>query len=331
MRGGQNIGDSDHHVGMLGPLTREVGRGLAARTSLLAVPTAAGGPLDVIAAWSAVPPWDATRPPDGESFVGRARRTPGVHLGPVAAGDDSLGRPHDGPPVIFGAAAHVRPYRAPGGLLCAGFTADPAGDPSRIRWVLDAYARVASLCVAAPDAVDGLVLAARYDGTTGCLNQSAIHDELEREVQRAERHPRGLVCCFVDLDRFKQVNDRLGHLEGTRVLQRVAATLRSGLRTTDVLGRFGGDEFVLILPDCTREGGLDLTRRLRALLAVPGATTPHGEPPVGVSFGVAEWTPGMFAEELLHAADTALLSAKRRGGGVSAAVEIASLDGATHH
>ena len=316
MRDALDMNGSDHHVGALGPLAREVGRGLAARTSLLAVTTEPGEPLEVVAAWSTVPPWDAASPPDPDSFVERSREIPGVHLAPVRPDDGSLGRPRQGPPVTYGGAAHVHPFGSPRGLLCAGFAAPPTGDVSRTRWLLESYARVAALCIAEPDAVDGLVLAARYDGTTGCLNQPAIRDELAREVQRAERHGGDLACCFIDLDRFKEVNDRLGHLEGTRVLQRVAAALRTGLRTTDLIGRYGGDEFVLVLPDCTQEGAVDLARRLGTLLARPGTTIQNGGPAVTASFGVAGWRPGTTAEELLHAADTALLGAKQHHGGV---------------
>ena len=318
MRHGPDTLKDEDSIGVLGPLAREFGRGLGARTSLLAIPARPRGPLDVVAAWPAVPFWDIDSPPDPDSFVGRASRTPRPLLEPVPPDDDSLGRPHPNAPVTFGAATPVRPFRAPAGILCAGFAAPPTEDVARLRWILDGYAHVAALCLAVPNTVHGLVLAARYDGTTGCLSQTAIHDELVREVQRAARHHGDLTCCFIDLDRFKQVNDRLGHLEGTRVLQRVATILRDGLRTTDSIGRFGGDEFVLILPDCTEAGGLELARRLHTLLMTPGATTPPGSEPVGASFGVAEWRPGMSADDLLAAADTALLSAKRNGGGTYA-------------
>ena len=90
---------------------------------------------------------------------------------------------------------------------------------------------------------------ATYEGLTGLLRREAILDTLNRECERAIRGRRPLVVAMIDLDRFKQVNDRFGHLFGDHVLQVVAETIRQRLRTIDSVGRYGGEEFLIVFPD----------------------------------------------------------------------------------
>lgn len=140
--------------------------------------------------------------------------------------------------------------------------------------------------------------------------------ELEREILRAERSGHPVSCCFVDLDHFKGVNDRHGHLYGNQVLAEVAAALRHGVRAGDTIARYGGDEFLVILPDADEAAARALAARLRTRIS----TTRPGGSDVGLdgSIGVAEWRPGLTADELLGAADAALLHAKDGGGGMVA-------------
>ena len=175
------------------------------------------------------------------------------------------------------------------------------------------YARLASLCLNDRGALDGLLAAARLDPLTGCLNYAAIRGELEREIDRCARHGRGLSCCFIDLDRFKQINDAHGHPEGNRVLADIAAVLRAGIRSGDSVGRYGGDVFIVLLPDTNRAAARALAARLRARIG--GCTLNHGHEPVDASVGVAQWRIGTTADELIVAADEALRAAKRAGGG----------------
>jgi diguanylate cyclase (GGDEF)-like protein len=123
-------------------------------------------------------------------------------------------------------------------------------------------------------------------------------------------------CCFIDLDHFKGVNDRHGHLYGNRVLAQVAASLRDGVRVGDTIGRYGGDEFLAILPDADEAAACLLGERLRSKIFT---TKPSGiGEALDTSIGIAEWRPGSTADDLLGAADAALLCAKDAGGGIVA-------------
>jgi diguanylate cyclase (GGDEF)-like protein len=185
-------------------------------------------------------------------------------------------------------------------------------DHETTMWTIESYARIAALWMHDPAALDGLAEAARRDSLTGVLNYGAARAELAREVSRASRHRLEFSCCFLDLDGFKQINDLHGHLHGNTVLSRVAATLRSSMREFDILGRFGGDEFIVILPETDASSARAMAERLR--LQVAGATS--SVLPLTASIGVAAWAQGMTADGLLAAADEALAAAKNAGGGV---------------
>lgn len=120
-------------------------------------------------------------------------------------------------------------------------------------------------------------------------------------------------CGFIDLDGFKGVNDRRGHPHGSRVLARVAKALRQGVRSGDSVGRYGGDEFILLMPDTGLAAALTVAGRMREMIAT---ATLDDHDPLDASVGVAEWQPGWTADQLLEAANSALLEAKRAGGGL---------------
>ena len=207
------------------------------------------------------------------------------------------------------------PVRTPGrisGSLCLGFAARPP-DRSATIWVVESYARLASLCLHDADRLDGLLAAARLDPMTGCLNYGAIVRELDREVSRAARHRRSLSCCFIDLDSFKLVNDRHGHPEGSRVLVEVAASLRAAVRSGDAVGRYGGDEFLVVLPDTDSRAARALVERLRSRIRAANLT--REREPVDASVGVAQWRAGSTTADLVQAADDALRAAKLAAGG----------------
>ena len=119
-------------------------------------------------------------------------------------------------------------------------------------------------------------------------------------------------CCFIDVDGFKQVNEREGHLQGNRMLAAVAGALHRTVRISDSVGRYGGDEFVVLLPDTDLAAALALAQRLRTTICT---TTTGASEPLDVSIGVAQWRAGTTGDELLDAADTALRGAKQSGGG----------------
>jgi diguanylate cyclase (GGDEF)-like protein len=153
---------------------------------------------------------------------------------------------------------------------------------------------------------------ALVDGLTGLANRRAAADALQAEVARAERLDTPLSVVLSDLDGFKDVNDVHGHAVGDEVLKAFAAVLRDTLRESDVAGRWGGEEFLLLLPGADEDGAARFAERVRAGLA---ARTIPGAPGLRVtaSFGVAEYAPGSDTEQLVAAADRALYRAKRSG------------------
>ena len=153
---------------------------------------------------------------------------------------------------------------------------------------------------------------ALVDGLTGLANRRAAADALHVEAARAERLETPLSVVLADLDGFKDVNDEHGHAVGDAVLRAFAEVLRDTLRESDLAGRWGGEEFLLLLPGADEEGAAQLAERVRIGLAarripsVPGLR-------VTASFGVAEYAGEANTEQLVAAADDALYRAKRGG------------------
>jgi diguanylate cyclase (GGDEF)-like protein len=151
------------------------------------------------------------------------------------------------------------------------------------------------------------------DSVAGCLNHRAMRRRLHEEIGRAQRSDGRLSCVIVDLDDFKLVNDRYGHQAGDSILRQVAQALTGEFRAFDRVARYGGDEFVVILPNADIESaaaaaGRALARMRRVLL-------PDGSHGVSASMGVAEWQASMTEHELLEVCDAALLQGKRDGKG----------------
>lgn len=161
--------------------------------------------------------------------------------------------------------------------------------------------------VARRDRVDELAEMAYNDPLTGLPNRRAFEESWKRELASARRHGYPVSLAIVDIDRFKRVNDKLGHLEGDRVLAGVGEALRRTVRSADVVARLGGDEFIVALPYTNLEGGLRIAERLRA--AVESLVL---QAACQVSIGVAcsEQTP---EDELMSMADKALYRAKSEG------------------
>jgi diguanylate cyclase (GGDEF)-like protein len=153
---------------------------------------------------------------------------------------------------------------------------------------------------------------ALVDGLTGLANRRAASEALHAEAARAERLETPLSLVLVDLDEFKEVNDVHGHSVGDEVLRVFAAVLRETLRESDIAGRWGGEEFLLLLPGADEEGAAQLAERVRIALAARGIPSVPGLR-VTASFGVAEYAGETKTEELVAAADSALYRAKRAG------------------
>jgi diguanylate cyclase (GGDEF)-like protein len=162
-----------------------------------------------------------------------------------------------------------------------------------------------------------LVRASRTDAKTGLLSAMAWQREAAVQLARAIRTRAPVAVAMVDIDHFKQVNDTYGHLAGDAVLAGVAAALTGGLREYDLAGRFGGEEFSLLLPDTDTEEAVRVAERLRVIMsriAIPAQGTDGQEAHITVSIGVAVLTSGVNdLTELLAAADAALYRAKRAG------------------
>jgi diguanylate cyclase (GGDEF)-like protein len=166
------------------------------------------------------------------------------------------------------------------------------------------------------DANDQLERLARTDALTGLANKRALEEALYRDLSRADRDKTNLAVAIVDVDHFKQVNDRHGHSVGDIVLARVAQLLATNLRSGDLATRYGGEEFVLILPGSNAFGAKLAAERLRKVLEKSPIAVP-GEPlTITASFGVASVCGpgcGRSGKELLERADAALYAAKRNG------------------
>jgi diguanylate cyclase (GGDEF)-like protein len=153
---------------------------------------------------------------------------------------------------------------------------------------------------------------ARTDSLTGLANRRTLEEALAREGARADRLGEGMALIFLDLDRFKHFNDCCGHLAGDNLLIAAGAVLRQQLRPYDLAARFGGDEFVVLLPEASRQAAAAVAERIRAdisALRVSGCLDF-----VSASIGVAAWTSGDGTESLIARADRALYAAKRYGG-----------------
>lgn len=155
---------------------------------------------------------------------------------------------------------------------------------------------------------------ALVDGLTGLANRRRSDEMLHLELSRAARLRAPLAFVLLDIDRFKSINDRFGHPAGDVVLREVAALLTETVREIDVAGRWGGEEFALILPGTDLDGGVRLSERLRTMLEErPIKAGPKTEIFVTASFGVAAFPEHTAEEELVAAADAALYEAKRSG------------------
>src|SRR3954469_6481304 len=160
------------------------------------------------------------------------------------------------------------------------------------------------------------------DDLTRLYNSRYLNQVLRRETKRASRSSRPLSLLFIDLDGFKSINDRHGHLFGSRALVEAAAVIRGSARETDVVSRFGGDEFALVLPDTGADGAYAVGARIREKIAAHRFLVGDGlDIHLTASVGVATLPDvANSAEELLQAADTAMYLVKDRGkNGIQAA------------
>jgi len=155
---------------------------------------------------------------------------------------------------------------------------------------------------------------ATHDALTELYNRRHFIEMADKEIARAIRHQRPLALCIVDVDLFKPVNDRYGHISGDEVLRQIAELLRGHARSDDLAARIGGEEFALLLSECDATAATTFAERLREAVA-SAVFTPGGEPQrITISIGIAELSPGRDTRAaLMAAADAALYRAKSLG------------------
>jgi len=154
---------------------------------------------------------------------------------------------------------------------------------------------------------------AMKDSLTELWNRRVIFEMLEREISRAQRDHMPIAVVMIDLDHFKNVNDTYGHLTGDVVLQEAAGRIAQLMRPYDFAGRYGGEEFLIVLPGCSAMNGVQRAEDFRRAIADTPVPTASGPLTVTCSLGVASHDGMMPAENLIHQADEALYRAKRLG------------------
>ncbi|MEL1264817.1 GGDEF domain-containing protein [Pseudoxanthomonas putridarboris] len=155
---------------------------------------------------------------------------------------------------------------------------------------------------------------ATHDALTEMHNRRHFIETVEKEIARAMRHRRPLTMCIIDVDLFKPVNDRYGHISGDNVLKQIATLVRRHVRNDDAAARIGGEEFAVLLPECGADAAYGFAERLREAVANV-VFRPGGEPQsITVSIGIAELTPERdTCSRMMAAADAALYRAKSEG------------------
>jgi diguanylate cyclase (GGDEF)-like protein len=200
------------------------------------------------------------------------------------------------------------------GAVSVGWTATHHVGEDDTR-TLAAIADLATFACHNAETYEQVQHAARTDALTGLLNHGAMQVRLREEIARARRDGTPLSCAIVDLDDFKRVNDVRGHQAGDDLLRRVATALAQQLRPYDQVARYGGDEFVLLLPGLAEDAATQVAERVRDAVADSTVSETRPAVPGACSIGVAQWHEPLDADALLDHADRALLLAKRTGKG----------------
>ncbi|HEX4979666.1 MAG TPA: EAL domain-containing protein, partial [Acidimicrobiales bacterium] len=198
------------------------------------------------------------------------------------------------------------------GVIALGFEGHPSIDDP-LASVLHGIADLAATALRNGLLMDTMRHQALHDTLTGLPNRPLIEDRVHQAIRRAERTRSGLALMFIDLDRFKNVNDTLGHSAGDALIRKVATRLSEAVRTEDTVARMGGDEFVLLLPAAGEAAAARVAEKVIAAMRQPfdldGRTLY-----ISCSVGIALWpTHGGDYEELLVHADAAMYEAKARG------------------
>lgn len=185
-----------------------------------------------------------------------------------------------------------------------------------LLYIMSERVRYSNLVIA-----DSLEMQRKYqryastDALTGLHNRGWLDDAFDREIKRSERDQLPLALIMIDVDNFKYYNDEYGHLAGDQVLITVADAIRKPLRPNDLVARFGGEEFAVLLPETTVDNAKIIAERLRERVseADPGSLDEKELPKVTISLGIAGRQPGYSLDMMIAAADVAMYHAKRNG------------------
>lgn len=188
---------------------------------------------------------------------------------------------------------------------------------------LERLAAVVAICIENSANHERLKRLGLTDPLTRVNNRRFFDQRLNEEVSDALRHPQSLSCMFLDIDKFKNVNDKLGHQSGDLVLQDVAMLIHSQLRTSDIFARYGGEEFIVLLPNTTLEFTMEIAERIRKRVEEHVFSLPEeshlqitisiGLSSLDLSAGAVDRNVSEHAEALVDTADQALLNAKQSG------------------
>jgi two-component system, cell cycle response regulator len=188
-------------------------------------------------------------------------------------------------------------------------------DVQELEARLRAGRRILDLEAALVAAREALRVEATHDSLTGALNRPAVLDMLSRELNRARRERKSVGVLMADLDHFKQVNDLHGHLAGDAVLRDAVAAIRVSVRPYDGIGRYGGEEFVAVLPGCDAAAAVRLGERLRDCIGSRSFETPRAPIRMTASVGITAVELGQVVDvvDVMRAVDAALYEAKNAG------------------
>ena len=327
---------SDRRLKALGAIVRTTGRELDPRRIVEMAMTQIGAFVDVLGFILLVPvAGQGTLAVD--HAVGEALQT--LHGATLNVGEGILGRAaHRRQVLVTGHGDEAVPRAGeaelPRGGRAASLVAIPLLSRGRLVGVLGLVNRRVRGCFSPRDArlaatllepvavaLDSALLLRRSeelsvtDDLTKLYNSRYLNATLRREVERSRRYRGPVSLIFLDLDGFKSVNDQHGHLYGSRTLVEVGAVIRSTVRTIDVVARYGGDEFTVILPQTGREGARTIAERVRERIAAKSFLTAHGlDVRITASFGIASYPEhGRNQEDLLARADQAMYAAKAAG------------------
>jgi diguanylate cyclase (GGDEF)-like protein len=188
-------------------------------------------------------------------------------------------------------------------------------DPQELRMRLSAGRRIVELQAQLLATRESLRYHATHDSLTGLSNRGEILDRLQREINRASRERTNIALIMVDVDHFKSINDSYGHVAGDMVLAELAARMRAAVRSYDAVGRYGGEEFLVILPGCNAANAIKHAERLRELVTSEPVMLSESGVFVTISLGVVSKCPSNMEDVncLIRSADAALYRAKSGG------------------